>query len=85
MPTTLKRIQISETASVTRALETAAQEWPDVPRSELISRLIVAGATTLAATRDARQADRRRALLQVRGSIAYPDGYLGDLREDWPE
>lgn len=86
MPTTLTRIQVTQTPPVAHALEVAAQEWPGVPRSELIARLLSAGARSVEAARDERRARHRRVLEETRGSFrdAYPQGYLEDLREDWP-
>lgn len=87
MPTTLTRIQVTQTSPVARALEVAAQEWPGVPRSELIARLLSVGARSVEAARDERQAKRRRVLEEAQGSFrdAYPQGYLEALREGWPE
>lgn len=85
MPTALQRIQVTKTPPVERALEIAAREWPGVPRSELITRLVMVGAEHLAAAHSERRRMRRDALQQLRGSIDYPSGYLAELREDWPE
>jgi hypothetical protein len=87
MPTTLARIQVTQTPPVTHALEIAAKEWPGVPRTELITRLLTAGAQSLETARGERRAARRKVLEETRGSFrdAYPPGYLEDLRKDWPE
>jgi hypothetical protein len=85
MPTTLTRIQVTQTPPVTRALEIAAKEWPGVPRSELITRLLTAGAQSVEGARAERRAARRKALEETRGTIDYPPRYLEDLRRDWPE
>ena len=87
MPTTLARIQVTQTPPVAHALEVAAREWPGVPRAELIARLLSVGAESVEGARAERRAHRRKVLEETRGSLreAYPRGYLEDLREDWPE
>jgi hypothetical protein len=88
MPTTLPRIQVTQTPALRDALELAAAEWPGVPRSELVARLAAAGGESLAAKRATRRSERRRALDQTQGIFGievYPPGYLDDLRKEWPE
>lgn len=84
MPTVLPRVQVTQTPEMARALELAAQEWPDVPRSELIVRLVTVGAAELDAARARRAAARREVLAATAGTIDYPDGYLAELRDEWP-
>lgn len=78
---------MTQTPELAAGLELAAKEWPGASRSELVARLAEAGSETLAAKRAARRAERRKVLLETRGkyAAAYPEGYLEDLREDWPE
>lgn len=88
MPTILQRIQVTQTPALRDALALAADEWPGIPRSELVARLAVEGAESLAAARAGRRAARRRALDETRGIFGtdvYPPGYLEELRKDWPE
>lgn len=85
MPTTLTRIQVTQTGQLRDAIELAEQKWPGLPKSELVGRLAVLGAEVLATERSAKRAARRAALEATRGTIDYPPGYLEDLRKDWPE
>lgn len=85
MPTTLARFQVTRTAEVERALEIAAREWPGAPVSELATRLMVEAAERREAERAERRERRRAALRATQGTIAYPPGYLEDLRKDGPE
>lgn len=84
VPTTRPRHQITETDDICAALDLAAQRWPNEPRSDLMRRLILTGARSIAETPIERTFDVERAL----GSLAdladcYPPGYLDRLRDDW--
>lgn len=87
MPTTRPRHQVTETPVVARALDLAAQRWPGVPRSQLLLRLVTAGAATLADARAAEIERRRSVVEETSGKYAdaFPPGYLADLRRDWPD
>lgn len=84
MPTTLPRIQVTQTETLADALAIAEREWPGVPRSELVARLAAVGAEALAHAREAQQWQRRELLKHVQGSVAYPAGYRDGLRDEWP-
>ena len=86
MPTTLNRIQVTVTEDVAAALALARQRWPQSSKSELMARLAVIARTAMEAESAVRRTARRRAIDQAKGSFhdVYSDGYLADLRADWP-
>jgi hypothetical protein len=85
VPTTRRRHQVTETDAIAGALDRAAKQWPEETRSGLVVRLVALGAESLA-ERDAVSA-RSDALDRIAGRYGdlYGDGYLADLRSDWPE
>lgn len=88
MPTARPRHPITETPEVKRALDLAAQRWPEDKNSPrlLLLRLIAEGARAVAGE-DARAAAARcTAIAQTSGSGGdiFGEGYLDSLREDWP-
>ncbi|MGO1768945.1 MAG: hypothetical protein ACTHZX_03235 [Microbacterium sp.] len=85
MPTLLPRFQVTQTDDVARALDVAANEWPDANRPELVTRLLQEGAAAIEHRRDESTAGRRRALAETRGLYAYPAGSLDELRAEWDE
>ena len=84
MPTSHRRYQVTETDDVARALDEAAKQWPNEPRSRLIVRTITTGGEALAraAASETRIARMRR--LQGSYADAYGPDYLTSLRDDWP-
>jgi len=84
MPTILPRIQVTATPPVAEALRVAAEQWPDLPRSEQIARLLNEGAKAVSAAAHTRRVQRTVALHESAGIVAYPQGYLEDLRDEWP-
>jgi len=87
MPTTRPRHQVTETPDVARALDLAAQRWPNEPRSRLLIRLVEAGSDTLEKVHTESVRHRLTAIDSTSGKYAdvFPDDYLAELRQDWPE
>jgi hypothetical protein len=85
MPTARRRYQVTETEAVERALEAAAEQWPDEPRSRLMLRVINAGGDAVAQRAIAQS--RLAAMKRVAGAYmdAFGSDYLTRLRDDWPE
>lgn len=84
MPTTRPRHQVTETPDIARAIDLAAKLWPSESRSKLLSRLVVAGGSTL--EDDERSELRRQAVIASGGKYtdAFGPDHLNDLRQDWP-
>jgi hypothetical protein len=80
VPTTLPRCQVSLTEPVRLALDRANQIWPGEPKSKHLTRLILAGASTLASDI---QTEQRRLAKMIKYADCYPPGYLDDLRSEW--
>jgi allantoicase len=80
---------ITETDDIARALDIAAQRWPEVAneRTVLLRRLIATSADELAATAGNAIAHKRQAIAEAAGSMTglWPDGWLTELRNEWPE
>ena len=87
MPTTRPRHLVTETDPVARALDAATRQWPGLSRSKLLLALIDEGHQSITARTEAKRAERLAAIEQTSGSLAgvFPDGYLEELRKDWPE
>jgi hypothetical protein len=86
MPTARPRHQVTETPSIARAIDCAAERWPGEPRSKLLLRLVEAGGDALAHQADRRFKEHRAAVEASSGAFtdAFGPGYLAELREDWP-
>jgi hypothetical protein len=88
MPTTRPRHVITETENIARALDDAANRWPEDRdnRRQLLLRLIDEGHR--AATEQGRQdvARRQAAVAATSGILTgvYGKDYLAELRKDWP-
>lgn len=86
MPTARPRHFVTESDELAAALDAAALRWPGLSRSQLVVRLALEGRARVEEDVDAH---RRGRLARLRehagaGSGAYGDGYLDDLRSDWP-
>ena len=86
MPTARRRYQVTESDDVERALNEAAKEWPDEPRSRLILRVIRAGGDAVAQRERAIAEAKEAAIARVCGAYSGVFGadYLSHLRDDWP-
>jgi hypothetical protein len=87
MPTTRPRHQITETDELAAALDEAAVRWPQLSRSQLITRLALEGHRAGVVQQRRRRSERLEALRRHSGAMTglYPPGHVKDLREDWPE
>ncbi len=88
MPTTRRRHLITETEQVAQALDEAAKRWPAESgnRAKLLLRLLEEGRRAVVGQRESSIRERREAVVRTSGALTgdYGDGYLNDLREDWP-
>ncbi|HZV74670.1 MAG TPA: hypothetical protein VFF79_13220 [Conexibacter sp.] len=89
MPTARPRHSITETDDVARALEAAAQRWPDDRErpGKLLLDLVREGHRAIATNAERASADRRAAIAHTDGALTgtYPADYLEQLRGDWAE
>lgn len=87
MPTIRPRHQVTETPDMERALDLAARRWPNEPRSKLLIRLVEAGSNVLEEGHTKEAHHRLAAIDATSGKYAdvFADGYLAELRQDWPE
>lgn len=88
MPTRRPRHVVTETDTVARALDAAAEHWPDDRRrrGRLLVRLVEEGRRAIERDGDEEAARRRKALDETRGALTglYGSEYLDKLRRDWP-
>lgn len=86
VPTLRPRHVVTETDPVARALADAAKRWPDQTRPQLLLRLIEEGHRAVAGQQARGVAAQRAAVQRTSGALdgAYGEGYLGELRRDWP-
>lgn len=85
MPTDRPRHTLTETDELARALDAAADRWPEDRgrRTRLLMRVV----RDWARQHDADVLRHRTAILGTSGTMAgvFPPGYLDDLRNEWPE
>lgn len=86
MPTTRPRHFVTETDDLARALDAAHVRWPDLSRAQLVVRLALEGHRAGDWARAERKRHRLAVLEAHRGRLdgVYGEGYLEELREDWP-
>jgi hypothetical protein len=88
MPTKRPRYTVTASDELSHALDEAARWWPaerDAP-ARLLLHLAMVGFEAMQRERQALEAADLTVVDQVAGALtgAYSDGYLDDLREDWP-
>lgn len=88
MPTTRRRHVVTETEEVARALNDAAERWPEerANRARLLVHLVEEGHRSLASGKEAEADRRRRAVSRTSGALTgvYGPSYMAELRQDWP-
>jgi hypothetical protein len=88
MPTTRPRYLITETDQVAKALDDAAERWPEDrdSRAKLLVHLVEEGHHALVDEAGRRHAARLAAIRRTSGALTgtYEPDYLEKLREDWP-
>jgi hypothetical protein len=88
MPTTRRRHLITETEQVAQALDDAAKRWPAERgnRAKLLLHLVEEGHRAVIGQHERSLRQRRDAVARTSGALTgvYGEGYLSELREDWP-
>lgn len=77
VPTTKQRITITATGELERILAVEHRLHPELSPSALVALLVRRG-------HEAGDRDRRALVEDLAGGERYPEGYLGDLRDEWP-
>jgi hypothetical protein len=89
MPTTRPRHLITETPPVALALDAAAKRWPvdSGNRARLLLRLVEEGHRAVTGEQERLTRRRRAIVARTSGALTgvYDEGYLRELREDWPD
>jgi len=88
MPTTRPRHLITETEQVAQALNDASARWPADKdnRAKLLLHLLEEGHKAVIGQRESVVRGRRHAVARTSGALTglYGEGYLSELRDDWP-
>jgi hypothetical protein len=86
MPTSLPRLQVTETPEVAHALEVAARRWPELTsRSALLAAIAAEGAKLVEQDEAERREERRQLVEKYAGGFHFEPDYLEKLRAEWPE
>jgi hypothetical protein len=85
VPTDRPRHTVTETDELEHALDVAARRWPQ--DSGRRTRLLMRVVRDWARSQEDDRERHRAALDRTRGSMTgvFPEGYLDDLRDEWPE
>jgi hypothetical protein len=79
---------ITETESLSAALERAAELWPEDARDKgrLLRRVLSAGIESVETAQNNRLASRRAAIDQTSGSLTgvWPADWRSSVRDEWP-
>jgi hypothetical protein len=80
MPTTKQRITITATGNLERILDAQSRLHPNLSPSELVALLIERGHAA-----SSEVIGREAVVRGLAGMQPYPDGYLWELRDEWPD
>ncbi len=80
MPTTKQRITITATGELERVLAIQSRLHPELTPAALVTMLVELGHA--ASTGEIERAALVRSLA---GSQSYPENYLDELRDEWPD
>jgi hypothetical protein len=88
MPTARPRHVVTESDSVARAIDDAAQRWPEDSgnRAKLLLHLVEEGHRAVVEEHASEADKHRQVVARTSGALTglYGEGYLDALRKDWP-